>query len=81
MHTAVCKWCGKTFTYAKKKRAKSFCCGECRKASQAEDRKQRDKKIQSGTNIELRKLAKEAVEHGMTYGKYVAMLEEQKGVV
>lgn len=90
MRTAVCKWCGKTFKYAKTRGTKSFCCAECRRASQAEDQRQRDKEnrerraylqsLNNGTNIELKRIAKEAVEHGMTYGKYVAMLEKQKGV-
>jgi protoporphyrinogen oxidase len=89
MRTAVCKWCGKTFKYAKTRGTKSFCCAECRGASQAEGQRQRDKEnrerrrymqsLSKGTNTELKKLAKEAIAHGTTYGKYVAVLEKKKG--
>lgn len=89
MRTGVCKWCGKTFKYAKTRGTKSFCCAECRRASQAEDQRQRDKEnrerraylqsLNKDANVELKKLAKEAIAHGTTYGKYVAMLEKKKG--
>lgn len=91
MRTAVCKWCGKTFSYNKGKGTKSYCCKECRRAAQNEAERQRKianqelercaQKVNKDVNAELRKMANEAVAHGTTYGKYVAMLEKQKGVI
>lgn len=88
MRTAVCKWCGKTFSYNKIKGTKSYCCAECRRASQAETERQRKKEreelarctkeLNEEKNAELRKMAVEALERGMSYGEYSRIYDAEK---
>ena len=74
-----CACCGADFIYTIHN--KRYCSPECAHKVQYEDRKavnreqKRKKKPKS-----VRDIAKEAKAHGMSYGKYVAQMEMQKGV-
>ncbi len=76
-----CKRCGKMFP--PKNNKQTYCNPVCRieynKEKLIEDRKEL-KEFRSGkTNNFIRSIAAEAKAAGMSYGKYVAMIELQKG--
>lgn len=70
-----CAYCGSDFVY--NIHNKQYCSKECAYAfklkSEKEERKAHKTKPKKGKTV--RDIAREAREHGMTYGKYVAMLE------
>ena len=74
-----CACCGADFVYTIHN--KRYCSPECAHKVQYEERKavksERKRKKKPKT---VRDIAKEARAHGMSYGKYVAMLEMQKGL-
>ena len=70
-----CTCCGKKFTQNGHKQV--YCSPECRKemrrSTEKAKRQSKPKTKKKGSN--LRDLNREAMQHGMSYGKYVAMLE------
>ena len=77
----VCVYCGKTFINVGHKR--KYCSQECSdvmKKTQTKEAQNNAKRKPRKKSTSLRDMAKEAREHGMTYGQYVAKIEMQKGV-
>lgn len=74
-----CACCGNPFVVTTHSRI--YCSEECYKSMKAILRKKDKPKKKSKKKVaSLRDMAKEAREHGMTYGQYVAQIEMQKGV-
>lgn len=79
-----CKLCGREF---KGQRTNSeYCSQSCYRDARREyerlkiqRRKERERRKNTEDNMtQIRNLAVEAREHGMSYGKYIEMLEKQK---
>jgi predicted nucleic acid-binding Zn ribbon protein len=74
-----CACCGNPFVVTTHSRI--YCSEECYKSMKAILRKKDKPKRKKKENVtSLRDMAKEAREHGMTYGQYVAKMGMQKGV-
>lgn len=87
MRKAICRWCGKEFSYNTKKR-RYYCSDECRSngAYAALTLKREEKKVEQKkkentdaitANQEIIRISEEAIKRGMSYGKYVALLKER----
>lgn len=77
----ICAYCGKEFERGW--RRKAYCSEHCRHLATAplviapkEERKPKPKKL-SGTTDDLARIAREAAEHHMSYGEYVAMMDRR----
>ena len=70
-----CSYCGKEFLATTGNR--KYCSDECRRAAIAECKRKRGQKEEAKENgvAALNRLAREAVEHHMSYGKYIEWLE------
>lgn len=70
----VCEYCGEQFPRGH--RTKRFCSKRCselaRKNWQDENPEPVRKKPQSGTMADIARIAREAAEHHMSYGRYIA---------
>lgn len=71
----VCARCGKEFEAHSA--LTKYCSDECRRAAIAECKRKRGQKEEAKENgaAALNRLAREAVEHHMSYGKYIEWLE------
>ena len=87
IYEGVCNWCGVKFSYSMTRGGKlRYCSDFCRETAKREAQKAREKErlakqrlLDKSTDGRiLENLAKEALKHGTTYGKYVAMLEARK---
>lgn len=87
MRKAICRWCGKEFSYNTKKR-RYYCSDECRsngayaalKVKQEKEKVERKKKENTDAitmNREIIRISEEAIKRGMSYGQYVAWLKER----
>lgn len=70
MKEKKCPICGVTFTQERKNQ--KYCCDECRKVAKRNQSKKEERKVKIG---QIAILNRRAMELGMSYGKYVAMIE------
>ena len=88
MRKAICKWCGKEFSYKRAHRRRYYCSDECRtngayaatKTRQEKEKEERKKRVATDViimNQEIIKITEEGLKRGMSYGKYVAWLKER----
>ena len=78
MEKRVCKnsACGKAFAPSVPKQI--YCCVQCREDANKEHKKLNYVRKKKKLNTDLRNIAKEAREMGMSYGQYVAYLKRKE---
>ena len=76
MQHKVCAWCGKAFETSGI--LTKYCSDECRRAALAEHKRKHKRKEEAKEKgaAALNRLAREALEHHMSYGKYIEWLEK-----